>query len=238
VLCAVLMDGQVENTAYALTITCLAGAAIGLANGVVVVAGRVSPFIVTLGSAIVVYGVMLLVSGGTARGVVAPGFREFFNQRIVGGVPVLALAFVGIAGIGLWLQQATRYGRCLYLIGANPTAADLSGLPIARLAITTYALSGLFAAIGGIALLARAGVSGTYTGRGYEFDVLAAVVLGGTTFEGGRGGIGGTVAGVFVLLIAFNLANLVGLPFAAQLVLKGLIIIAASAAYEALRQPG
>ncbi len=72
----------------------------------------------------------------------------------------------------------------------------------------------------------------------FEFDVLAAVVLGGTTFAGGCGGVGGTVAGVFVLFIAFNLANLIGLPFHAQLALKGTIIIAASAAYESLRRAG
>lgn len=236
VLCAVVMDGRVENIAPAIALTCLAGAAVGLANGLLIAFNRISPFILTLGSAIVVQGLTQIQSGGTARGVVAPGFREVLNGRLLEIVPVLSLAFVLLALFGVWLQSATRFGRSLYLIGSNPAAARLSGLPIRFVTAAAYTLSGLFAALGGIALLARAGVSGTYAGRGLEFDVLAAVVLGGTTFAGGHGGVGGTVAGVLVLFLAFNLVSVGGLPFAAQLVVKGAIIIVASAAYKMLKR--
>ena len=91
-------------------------------------------------------------------------------------------------------------------------------------------------AVAGIALLARSWVSSTFAGRGLEFDVLAAVILGGTTFQGGRGGIAGTIAAVFVLLLAFNLVNIVGLNYNAQLIIKGGIIIAASAAHAYLSE--
>jgi ribose transport system permease protein len=80
-------------------------------------------------------------------------------------------------------------------------------------------------------VLARSGVSSTFTGRGFEFDALAAIVLGGTVFSGGRGTVIGTVAGTLVLFIAFNLVNIVGLNYNLQVVLKGAIIILASAAY-------
>lgn len=236
VMCAVLMDGQTANMAPALVFTCLAGASVGLVNGVIVAFNRVSPFIVTLGMAVAVYGITLIYSGGTARGVVSPGFREFFNDRIGDLVPVLAVIFLGLALIGICGQRMTRFGRSLYLIGSNPDAARLAGLPVAGVTLAAYTLSGLFAAFAGIALLARAGVSSTYVGRGLEFDVLAAVVLGGTTFEGGRGGIGGSIAGVFVLFVAFNLVNILGLSFYAQLSVKGAIIIAVSAAYAYLRR--
>ena len=116
------------------------------------------------------------------------------------------------------------------------SAARLSGLPIARLTVITYTVSGLFAALAGLALLARLGVSSTFAGRGFEFDVLAAVILGGTTFEGGRGGIGGTIAGVLVLVLAFNLVNIVGLDYNLQLTVKGIIIILASALYAYLKR--
>lgn len=235
VVCAVLMDGQAANIAPALLITCLVGAAIGCANGVLIAFNRVSPFILTLGMAIAVFGVTQIYSGGTARGVVAPGFRDFFNQRLGGHLPVLALAFIVLAVLGIALQRYTRFGRSLYLVGSNRQAALLSGLPIARLTVITYTLSGLFGALAGIALLARSGVSSTFAGRGLEFDVLAAVVLGGTTFEGGRGGVGGTVAGVLVLVLAFNLVNIVGLDYNMQLVVKGCIIIMASALYGYLK---
>ena len=211
---------------------CSCGAVIGLANGLLIAVGRVSSFILTLGTSIVLYGLVQMTTGGTARGVVSPGFRETLNARIDGVFPVLALVLLAAVAIGLLIQSRTRLGRYFYLIGANPEAARLSGLPIAKVTVAAYTLSGLFAALGGIALLARTGVSGTNPGQGYEFDVLAAVVLGGTTFAGGRGGVGGTLAGVLVLFIALNLANVAGLPFPVQLCIKGLIIIAASAAHS------
>jgi ribose/xylose/arabinose/galactoside ABC-type transport system permease subunit len=235
VVSAVLMEGAVANLPYAVVVTLLVGTVIGLANGVLIAFNRVSPFILTLGMAIVVYGITQIYSGGTARGVVAPGFREAFNTRIGGLVPVLALAFLFIAVLGIFVQRASRFGRSLYLIGSNAAAARLAGLPIARVVIVAYATSGFCAALSGMALLARSGVSSTFAGRGLEFDVLAAVVLGGTTFEGGRGGIGGTVAGLLVLVIAFNLVNIVGLDYNAQLIVKGAIIIAASALYARLK---
>jgi ribose transport system permease protein len=231
VLCAVQMAGSVDNIPLAVGVTLLASLGFGLVNGLLVAFNRVSPFILTLGTALAVYGLTQVYSGGTARGVVAPGFREFFNFRLGGLVPVLALVFLGLALAAQAVLRTTRYGRSLYLAGSNPSAAAIAGLPIAWLTVTTYAISGLFAGLGGIALLARSGVSSTFAGRGLEFDALAAVVLGGTTFEGGRGNVAGTVAGVLVLFVAFNMVNMLGLNYNSQLIVKGLIIIAASAAY-------
>lgn len=236
VVCAVLMEGQAANVPYALAITMLVGSTIGLINGVLIAYNRISPFILTLGMAIAVFGITQIYSGGTARGIVAPGFREFFNYRIGGVVPGLALALFAIALVGIWFQRATRFGRSLYLIGSNREAARLSGLSIAPITVVAYIISGFTASLAGVALLARSGVSSTFAGRGLEFDVLAAVILGGTTFEGGRGGIGGTIAGVFVLLIAFNLVNIVGLNYHTQLIAKGWIIIFASAAFAYLKE--
>jgi ribose/xylose/arabinose/galactoside ABC-type transport system permease subunit len=231
VISAVQMAGDPQNIRTALAVTLLVSGAIGLANGLLIAFNRVSPFILTLGSALTVYGITQVYSGGTARGIVAPGFREFFNLRIGGVVPVLALAFVLIALFAEAVLRTTIFGRSLYLIGSNREAARIAGIPIARHTVVAYTMSGLFAGLGGVALLARSGVSSTFAGRGLEFDALAAVVLGGTTFEGGRGTINGTVAGLLIIFVAFNLVNIVGLNYNAQLIVKGLIIIAASAAY-------
>lgn len=235
VVCAVVMDGQPDNVALALAITSLAGATIGLANGLLIAFNRISPFILTLAMAVAIYGVTLVYSGGTAKGAAAPGFRDALNMRVLDVVPVLALILLALTAAVAGMLRYTRFGRSLYLVGSNSEAARLSGLPVRWITVCAYAASGFFAALGGIALLARAGVSSTYAGRGYEFDVLAAVILGGTTFAGGRGGAGGTLVGVFVLLVAFNLVNIAGLSVSAQLMLKGVIIIAASAAYQSLR---
>lgn len=235
VTAAILMDGSAANLPLAIGLSLAAGAAIGLANGAIVTVTRASPFIVTLGMALVIFGITQIFSGGTARGIVAPGFREAFNYRIADLVPVLALVFLGLAAVVGVVLRYTVFGRMVYLIGSNPFAARLAGLPVTRVMLAAYTISGLLAAFAGLMLLARTGVSGTLVGRGYEFDVLAAVVLGGTAFEGGRGTIGGTVAGVLVLILAFNLVNILGLSFHVQLMIKGAIIIVASAAYAALR---
>ncbi len=231
VLCAVQMNGDQANVAMAIAISCAAGAAIGTINGIAVALTRVSPFVLTLGTGVAVLGLTQIYSGGTARGIVAPGFREVFNYRIGDVVPVLAIAFLALAVLGLLVQRFTVFGRQLFLIGSNRRAAHLSGLSMARVTILAYALSGLFGGFAGIALLARSGVSNTLSGQGLEFQVLAAVVLGGTTFEGGRGGVAGTIAGILVLVIAFNLVNISGLPYHMQLVVMGTIIIVASAVY-------
>lgn len=234
VLCAVQMGGDVANIPLAIAAACAAGIAVGALNGVAIAYSRVSPFILTLGTGIAVLGLTQIYSGGTARGIVAPGFREFFGYRLGGVVPVLALVFLALAVVGTFLQCATILGRQFYLIGSNRRAALLAGVPVAGVTVAAYAIAGLFGALAGIALLARSGVSNTLSGQGLEFQVLAAIVLGGTTFEGGRGGVPGTIAGVLVLVIAFNLVNISGLPYHVQLVVMGAIIIGASAIYGRL----
>jgi len=231
VFCAVSMGGDAANAGFAVAATLLAAAAFGAANGALVLISPGSSFILTLGSALALYGVTQLYSGGTARGIVAPGFREFFNHRIGDVLPVLALVMLGLAAAMELVLRTTRFGRQIYLIGSNGEAARLAGLPVAGVTFACYVISGLFAGLGGIAVLARSGVSSTFTGRGFEFDALAAIVLGGTVFSGGRGTVIGTVAGTLVLFIAFNLVNIVGLNYNLQVVLKGAIIILASAAY-------
>ena len=231
VFCAVLMQGEPGNIGTAVATTLVAAAAMGAINGALNLAAPGSSFILTLGSGLAIYGLVQLYSGGTARGIVAPGFREFFNQRLGDVLPVLALAMLGIAALMEVLLRTTRFGRQIYLIGSNREAARLSGLPVAGVTFACYVLSGLFAGLGGIALLARSGVSSTFAGRGFEFDALAAIVLGGTVFSGGRGTVVGTVAGTLVLFIAFNLVNILGFNYNLQLVLKGAIIILASAGY-------
>lgn len=234
VFCAVLMAGDAANLPVAIAGTLVVCAAMGAVNGLLVVFNRSSSFILTLGSALAIYGLTQIFSGGTARGIVSPGFREFFNFRIGEVLPVLALSLLILAALLEVLLRTTRFGRQIYLIGSNIEAARMSGLPVAGVTFACYVLSGLFAGMGGIAVLARSGVSSTFTGRGYEFDALAAIIMGGTAFAGGSGTVAGTVAGVLVLFVAFNLVNILGLNYNLQLVLKGAIIVLASAIYAGL----
>ncbi|MEW6641072.1 MAG: ABC transporter permease [Pseudomonadota bacterium] len=234
VICAAVMNGDAANLVPALLASCATTTVFGIVNGFLVAHTRVSSFILTLGVGMTLYGLTQMLTGGTAHGAVSPGYREFFNGRIAGEIPVLVIGFALCAAVGLAVQRLSVFGRRLYLVGANRASARLAGLPIARTVIAAYAVSGLFAGLAGLALVARSGVSGSLAASGYEFDVLAAVVLGGTAFEGGRGGIGGTLAGVLILFLAFNLVNIAGLNYHGQLIVKGAIIIIASAAYRRL----
>jgi ribose transport system permease protein len=232
VLAATLMAGEAVNVPLAMAAALLMGLLVGLANGLLVARWKVPPFILTLGMATVVLGIAQLYTGGTAAGIVAPEYREVLNARI-GPVPVLVVVFGLVVLAGLVIQNRTTLGRRLYLVGANPAAARLAGIPVQRTLLAAYAVSGVTAAIAGLALLARSGVSSTFAGQGFEFDVLAAVILGGTTFEGGRGGIGGTLAGVLILATTFSLVSILGLDFNMELLVKGGIIFGVAAVHVA-----
>ena len=236
VFSAMQMAGRAENIGLAVVSTLVACALLGLVNGALIAWNRASSFILTLGTSLAIYGITQVYSGGTARGIVAPGFREFFNFRLAGIVPVIALVMVVLALAVEALLRTTRFGRSVYLIGSNAGAARIAGLSLTRTTLVAYTISGLFAGLAGLALLARSGVSTTSSGRGFELDTLAAIVLGGTVFEGGRGSAAATVAGVLVLFIAFNIVNILGLNFNLQLVVKGLIVIGASAVYARLNR--
>jgi ribose transport system permease protein len=235
VLAATIMSGQDGNIPLACGVVLLMGLVVGLLNGTLVARWRVPSFILTLGMATAVSGITQLYTGGTAAGEVAPAFRAVFNGRI-GIVPVPTLVFAAVVLGGLFVQLRTVIGRRIYLVGANPRAALLSGVPVTRTRLTVFAISGVCAALAGLVLLARSGVSSTFAGQGFEFDALAAVVLGGTTFAGGRGGVGGTVAGVLILAVSFNLVNILGLPYAMELFVKGGIIFGVAALHVAAQR--
>ena len=228
VLAASLMAGEDANIPMACAAVLGMGLVVGLINGIIVARWRVPSFILTLGMATVISGLTQLYTGGTAAGEVAPAFRPFVNGRI-GVVPALAILFGLVILVGLIVQDRTTLGRRIYLVGSNPRAARMSGVPVAWTRVAVFAISGLCASIAGLALLARSGVSSNFAGQGFEFDALAAVVLGGTTFRGGRGGIGGTVAGVLILAVSFTLVNILGLEFNMELIVKGGIIFGVAA---------
>lgn len=234
VLAAGVMSGQNGRIGCAVALVLAIGIACGLVNGVLVTKRKLAPFVLTLSTGIVIQGINQLISGGTAYGVLAPAFREVLNARI-GVVPAIVVVFLAIFTVCLVVQNATAFGRSVYLVGGNPEAARLSGLPVDSVQVWTYVIAGLLASVSGLFILARYGVTGTYAGQGLSFEALAAVILGGTTFEGGRGGLGGTFAGVMILMLAFNLVNILGLSYHWQLIVRGGIIVAGAVLYAGRR---
>jgi ribose/xylose/arabinose/galactoside ABC-type transport system permease subunit len=235
-IAATVMGGSDGNVPLAVVLAVGAGAAAGLVNGVLVAKRNVPSFILTLGTGAAVQGIALLYTGGTASGVVAPWFQQAIGGRPWLHTPGVVFIFAATVALGLVLEKTTAFGRRLFLVGSNIRAAQLSGVAVDRVLILAYVLSGAAAGVGGVVLLARVGVSSAFAGQTYTFDVLAGVLLGGTTFQGGRGGLAGTVAGVLLLVVAFNLVNILGLNFNMQLVVKGAIIIGAAALYRLLQR--
>jgi ribose/xylose/arabinose/galactoside ABC-type transport system permease subunit len=236
-ICATVMNGNDARIVLAVALSVAAGAAVGFVNGVLVAKRNLPSFILTLGTAAAVQGLGLLYTGGTASGAVAPWFQSMVGGRPWGHIPGVVPIFLAVAAVGLLIQETSALGNRLYLVGSNIRAAYLSGIAVDRVLILAYTLSGATAGIAGVVLLARVGVSSAFAGQTYTFDALAAVLLGGTTFQGGRGGIVGTLAGVLILVVAFNLVNILGLNFNLQLVLEGVIIIMAATLYRLVNRP-
>jgi ribose/xylose/arabinose/galactoside ABC-type transport system permease subunit len=200
-----------RGTFVAVTGGLLAGALLGVLNGVLITRARIQPFIVTLAMMIAARGVALGLTGENSVRVdrAAQGFMWLGRGRLLGvPVPVWLAALAFAAG---WVVlRYTRFGRYVYAAGDHPDAARLLGLKVDRVLIATYAISGVLAALAGVVLAGRLGAGQPVAGNGYELDAIAAVVVGGTLLSGGQGGVGSTVVGVLLLGVIFNLFNLEG----------------------------
>jgi len=206
--------------------TLLFGALIGAANGVVITLGRVTPFVVTLGMMSVARGWAHIYTEGQPISGFGPAFRRIGSGAVLSiPIPVIVFAFtVLLAAIVL---RQTVLGRYTYAIGGNEEAARLSGVPVRFYKALAYAISGVAAALGAVVLTARLNAAESIAGMGYELDVIAAVVIGGTSLMGGRGGVWGTLVGALLIGTINNGMNLLQISAYYQSVVKGGIIVSA-----------
>jgi ribose/xylose/arabinose/galactoside ABC-type transport system permease subunit len=225
-LAAGIMMGQTSNIVPALIVVILAGTAVGLFNGLLITRFATDPFITTLGTMTVVQGIAMYYTKGSPFGGVPAEFR-FIAEGYVGFVPVPVIIFLFIFLIGLWVMRKTIFGRYIYAIGGNQEVARLSGIKVNKYKIAVYVISSLLATIAGLILVARVSLGDPRLGYGYELDAIAAVIIGGTSFAGGIGGMGGTIIGVLIIAIMNNLLNLMDVSPFLHGVVKGLIILAA-----------
>ena len=208
--------------------------AIGLANGLMVTKLKIPAFIATLGMILVVQGARFMYTGGTPKGSIPPGIK-FIGGGNVGPVPAAVIVWAVVVVVFVILTRWTTFGRRLYAVGGNPRTAHLSGVNVNGVTIAAYVLCGLLAGVAGLVLTGYSGFADNWLGRGKDLDSIAAVVVGGTLFSGGRGGVLGTVAGVLIITIVYNLVLLLGLPEEVQRIVKGTAIILAVALYARLR---
>ncbi len=234
VLAANLMKGQ-DQLVLPITLLCLAIATlIGLANGLMVTKLKIPPFIATLGMILVVQGFRFLYTGGAPKGSIPDALR-FWGRGSVGPVPTAIILWLAIALIAFMVLRQTTFGRRLYAVGGNRQAAFLSGVNVDGIIIASYTICSFLAGVAGLVLTGYIGVADNWLGRGYDLDSIAAVVIGGTILEGGRGGVWGSVAGVFIIVILYNIVLLLGLDEEIQRLVKGAAIILAVALYMRLR---
>ena len=216
-------------------LVCAIGALIGLLNGVIVTVMNVTPFIATLGTMLIIYGVNSLYYDYVGSAPIAgfDGAYSAFTQGFfdIGGFRLSYITIYAIVAIALmWvIWNKTRFGKNLFAIGGNPEAARVSGVNVTLNLLGVYTLSGVFYAFGGMLEAGRIGSATNNLGFMYEMDAIAACVIGGVSFSGGVGSVIGVVVGVVIFtLINYGLSYIGVNPYW-QYIIKGAIIIMAVA---------
>jgi len=216
-------------------ISLLAGGAVGCFNGILVTRFSIAPFIATLGTLYVCRGAALLISNGrtfpdlagdTARH--NTGFPTL-GQGFWLGIPLPVWLMIAVALMAWVLASQTPFGRHVYAVGGNERAAQLCGINVRNVRIWTYVLSGICAAMVGLIIASQLESAHPATGQSFELNAIAAVVLGGTSLMGGRGSIGGSLVGAFVIGVLADGLVMLGVSEFWQMVIKGVVIILAVA---------
>ncbi|MGO8834379.1 MAG: ABC transporter permease, partial [Roseiarcus sp.] len=230
------MDGRDELVAPFLALALLAGAASGLFNGLVTTGLKIPSFIVTLAMLLILQGVNLVWTAGGPSSTLAPSYDGFASRSLL-SIPVGAYVIVAAALAVQFILRRTYVGRLFFLVGSNARAVHAAGLPVARVRITAFVLSGLFASCAGIFLTSYVGSGQSWLGSGMELNAIAASVIGGTDLFGGRGTAAGAVGGALLLTVIFNLLIFMGVPSAYEPVATGLILLGGVALYLASDNP-
>jgi len=206
-------------------------AVVGFVSGWFVAKRNVSPFLATLAMMIILQGMGFAYTGGAPISTLPPGMAFLASGRVF-GVPVNLITLAVLAAVLGIVLHRSRLGRQIFMVGSNPKAAFLNGVPRDRVVILCYVICSICAGIGGLFLLGYVGTVSNWVGQGYELDSIVAAVMGGVALTGGRGNVFAALLGVAVLVVINNLVLLLGLPIEMQLIIKGVIIIGAAAFYR------
>ena len=204
------------------------GGLVGLVNAVLVAGIRASAVVVTLGMSIVLVGASYIVSGGAPGGQVHTFIRYLATGRIA-MIPISGIIFLGLALVMALVLRRTVFGHALYAVGSSYGASWLGGLSVRRELFIAHICSGLFAGVAAIILTGYIGTGTLNLGADLVLASVAAVVLGGTSFGGGKGGVLGVVVGALALTFLANLLTGMGVPQPVQLIIQGAIIAGAAA---------
>ena len=242
--CAVLTiikyDYSLMGVVLGVLLGLVAGTLAGAAHGLIVSRFNVPPFLITLASQNIVYGIAQLLTNNQVISCLKPRAFTFIGGGRLLGVPFSVYILAVTALISWYLLNRTTFGRQIYAVGGNRVAADLSNVSSFKVTVTAYAISGFTAALAGIVLASMNQQAIAKAAQGYENDVLTAIVVGGTSLMGGEGSLQGAMFGALLVGMINNGLRLMGVPSTYHSVVKGCVIIAAVAldAYSRYKNSG
>lgn len=217
------------------------GLLLGLVNGALVVVFRLPAIIVTLGTLSLYRGLTFIMSDARQidRQFVPSALKSMSQTSPIFGIPWIILMMFAVAAMTYWFTMHTRMGRQVFALGSNPSAAALRGIDVTRVTLVVFAISGALSGLAGIMYASRWGfVNPSNTGAGFEFQVIAAVVIGGVSINGGVGTVGGVVLGVLLLGCVSSALPLLGIPGTAQNAIYGAVILTALVIDRLVRKRG
>ncbi len=224
VMARVLGDGGSVMTAVALG--ALVGIACGLLNGAVIAKSKCIPLIITLGTSQVFYGLALTISGGRIMSF-GGAFNAIGKTRLFDVFPVMLFVLIFMVAVSYVLMNRTRFGRRIVAIGGNEKNAFLSGIHVIKYKILIYGIAGFFCSVAAIIFSARIDSITANAGAGYETSALTAAIIGGVTFDGGKGTISGAFLGCVLMGVISNAMNILQVETYIQTIITGGIIVSA-----------
>ena len=212
---------------FSIILSTLVGSAIGLLNGLMVVKLRIPSIIATLGTMYAARGLALVISGGNSIHMGLGKNFTLLGRGYLGGIPIIFIIMILTIFLFYFIESKTILGRYTFAIGGNKRTALLSGINVGSIIILLYFLVGTLTGFSGTLMASRLGVGQAMVGSGFEFDVIVAVVLGGTSIEGGEGSIFGMLIGAFIVGFIANGLNLMGIHSFYQSIVKGVVLVGA-----------
>jgi ribose transport system permease protein len=223
--------GAENASAAGMAACCLAAIAgcglVGLTNGLLVTRFEAPPFIVTLGMMLIARGLAYLLSENQSIYQLPQSFTGLGQGTLISGLPIAVVLMLTLYVFAHFIMAHTTLGRYVYAVGSNVKAARYGGVPVERIIVMVYVISGLFAGLGGVIMASQLRSASPNYAKDYELQVIVAVVIGGTSLSGGEGKMFGTLIGALLIAVVHNGMNLLGVTSHAQTVVLGSVLIAA-----------
>ena len=228
------LDPSPVNRIIAISIPILLGLLCGFLNGAIVAWGKVPPLIVTLGTLYAYRGFIVWYRVNPIYNL-QPWYRAI-GQNSLGPIPIPVLLFFIVVISAFILLNMTRFGRYVYAVGGNESAARAAGINVQLIKLGVYSISGLLCGLAGLVFTSRLGAAQAISGQGFEMIAIASVVVGGASLSGGRGTVGKTVVGALIIQVLSNGLVMLNVPSTIQQIIIGMIIISAVGLDTVLRK--